>query len=156
MDLYDFYSQIFHAVASDDQLSSWAVLTFGQAHKVYIDFDPGEPPAATDRPYVIFEEPGFDTHQDRPRNTYAISATLSIDTSGLETVVEDNLRITGGTEAMLDFIGHFKRVVAESLPANFTVGFAGGAASMETDTEVVGVIDILFDEAITIGTSPLA
>ena len=156
MDLYDFFDQIFHAVAQDETLGAWATMNFGQRHKVYIDFPVSDPPGANDRPYIIFEEPGFDTHQERRQNEYFITATLSIDTENLETVAEGNLIVNGGTEEILDFIAHLKRVVAANLPANFVVGYSGAAAAMETDTEIVALVEIAFGEKITLGTDPLS
>lgn len=155
MDLYDFFNQIFHAVAQDGTLGNWATTNFGRRHKVYVDFPVSDPPGADDRPYIIFEEPGIETHQERRENDYFITATLSIDTENLEIVAEDNLTVNGGTQEVLDFISHLKRIVAANLPANFVVGYSAAAGAMETDTEIIAVVDIAFGEKVTIGIDPL-
>jgi len=155
MDLYDFFNQIFSAVAQDQTLDDWATMNFGRRHKVYVDFPVADPPGADDRPFIIFGEPGFDTHQERRTNDYSVMATLSIDTGDLETVAVQNLIVNGGTKEMLDFIGHLKRIVAANLPANFVVGYTGATAAMETDREVIAMVEIDFEEKITVGTNPL-
>jgi hypothetical protein len=155
MDLYDFYNTFFTAVASDSQLDTWATANFGHAHKVMVDFYVGDPPGASDRPYIIFHTPGYDKDQEQRISRYYIGATLVVASADLVTRAEDALELPTGMELILDFMTHVQRIVAAALPANFAVGFAAAADTMVTDSEIAAEMDMAFEQKATIGTNPL-
>jgi hypothetical protein len=155
MDLYDFYNTFFTAAATDAELITWAHINFDRAHKVLVDFYVDDPPAAADRPYILFHTPGHEKDQTQRINRYYIGTTLVISTNDLTLRAESGLEEPSGMELILDFMTHLQRLIAAACPAHFSVGFSAAADTMVTDTEVVAEMDMAFDEVVTIGTSPL-
>jgi len=52
MDISELYLDYAQALASSAAISSWCVAEYGQAHKVYMNFDRRNPPGENDCPYV--------------------------------------------------------------------------------------------------------
>lgn len=60
------------AVARDDSIESWCTYTYGHRHKVYVNIDERQPPAAADCPYIALMPAAKRTGQDINRRNHTI------------------------------------------------------------------------------------
>jgi hypothetical protein len=144
------------ALAQDQAMATWAMATYGQTHKVYLNLDIHDPPAEADCPYIVFfpDSKTSGPASGRKRHSFQLMSCVHDDNSVIN--AENNVIEYTGVKKLESF-----RKLAENALAGASIGNAV-IDILEIDYETIDSFPFMLaatrmevGEAHIIGVDPL-